>query len=198
MEHDDNTVALLIPLFGIFCAFGAPVLAFVVFRVLAHRERIEMIRRGMPPTGRMRDWNVKQGVAPPPSGVVYAPPSYNEQYEDARCTLRRGITTAFIGFGLLVGLSFIGYSDGTIRPGPWLLGGLIPLFVGLAQVIIALLSGATLGPPRYDTAAAPNPNLYGVPSPPPGAQPTAGFEGSYTYRPGAAPELRKPSDIERG
>jgi hypothetical protein len=42
-----------------------------------------------------------------------------------------------IGLALLTGLSFIGYHNHgrafgapTIEPGPWLLGGLIPTFVG--------------------------------------------------------------------
>jgi hypothetical protein len=72
---------------------------------------------------------------------------------------------------LLIGLSFIGYHSGdgpfgsaTIHPGPWLLGGLIPMFVGVAQIIIALLSGATFGAPRF-----------GPPPPPPaGGQRTYG------------------------
>ncbi len=190
----DDT-AILVPLFGIFFVFGAPVLAFVIFRVLAHRERIEMIRHGVAPGFAQRDW--KAARAATPAGPLAQPE--DETCADPRRMLRKGITLTFIGLALLTGLSFIGMHDNgtgyTFHPGPWLLGGLIPMFIGMAQVIIALLSGATLAPSNY--AAGPPPNLYGVPTPPPaGAPPT--YESSYTYRPGATQELRKPGDIERG
>jgi hypothetical protein len=97
-----------------------------------------------------------------------------------------------------MGLSFIGVHDDGVgwsfHPGPWLLGGLIPMFIGISQVIIAVLSGAVIGGPRY--ANGPPPNIYGVPSPPPAGAPP-NYSGSYTYRPGAAQELRKPNDVER-
>ena len=124
----------------------------------------------------------------------------DESCGDPNRTLRKGITLAFIGLALLTGLSFIGLHDTgngyVFRPGPWLLGGLIPMFIGIAQVIIAVLSGATLGAARFNQA--PPPNLYGVPPPPPSAGAAPTYEGSYTYRPGATQELRKPGDIERG
>ncbi len=138
---------------------GLPVLALILSRVMKHRERMEMLRHGMipPPDGR---WNRKPrlddaaahvdpgpGAMPPPQPQSYIP------YEDpssAQCTMRRGLMTTAVGFALLIGLSFIGYHGGdgmlspaSIRPGPWLLGGLIPMFVGVAQMIIALMSGAT-------------------------------------------------------
>ena len=71
--------------------------------------------------------------------------------------LRKGIMTTFIGVALLIGLSFIGYRDGTWIPGPWLLGGLIPMFVGLAQVIGALLAGAEFPRSRTPNIASPRP-----------------------------------------
>ena len=68
-------------------------------------------------------------------------PNYYAQHQ-----LRRGVQVAFIGLALLIGLSFIGYhGDGPPHYGPWLLGGLIPLFVGIAQVISAIMSGARIG-----------------------------------------------------
>ena len=87
--------------------------------------------------------------------------------------LRRGIVTAMVGFALLIGLSFIGYHGGdgpfttaSIHPGPWLLGGLIPMFVGIAKIIIALMSGAVF-------AFRMEPPL-GPPGPPPPIQRTYG------------------------
>jgi hypothetical protein len=112
-----------------------------------------------------------------------APFNYNA-YEDpnsAQCTMRRGILTAMVGFAILIGLSFIGYRGGdgpfvpaSIHPGPWLLGGLIPMFVGIAQIIIALLSGATFNirmmpPPAGPLGPPPGPRSYGSAQPgPPG------------------------------
>ncbi|MGH7683346.1 MAG: hypothetical protein ACREMT_03285, partial [Vulcanimicrobiaceae bacterium] len=99
---------------------------------------------------------------------------------DPQSQLRRGIGTTCIGVALLIGLSFIGYSgDGTFRLGPWLLGGLIPMFVGIAQIVNAMIAGATFPGARMTGT--------GVPPPPPGAQPPP--SGPYTYRPGSTEEL---------
>ncbi|MFN2461530.1 MAG: DUF6249 domain-containing protein [Candidatus Velthaea sp.] len=175
---DDNAVGAL----AITCIFGLPVAAFIILRVLSHRERIEMIRRGMaPPPGffgdkRNRDWFAHNaGMQPPPMpppSAWTAPPSDQDSPD---CSLRKGITVALIGLAILIGLSFIGYTPNggafnspTITPGPWLLGGLIPMFVGIAQIIIALLSGARLGapmPPPRQTYAPP-PFTGSEPQPP--------------------------------
>src|SRR5581483_2608473 len=154
----------LVPLFAIFFIFGAPIAAFVISRVLAHQERMEMLRRGIVPPPNPRD-------------------------------LRRGMQVAFVGLALLIGLGFIGYhGDGTFSPGPWLLGGLIPLFVGIAQIIGAVLSGASFGPAspgrRFgtsgDTQTMPPPAGTAGSAMPPG--PTYGG-----WRPGPTPEIEKPA-----
>jgi hypothetical protein len=182
----DNSVAAL----AVFFIFGAPIFAFIVMRVLAHRERIEMIRRGMvPPTKAYRGgyddgrdarqnqgWrnagigNPNPGMPPP----VWVPGPSDQDAPDR--SLRKGIMLALIGLAILIGLSFIGYDTNgpfnspELHPGPWLLGGLIPMFVGIAQIIVALLSGARLGPaprpmpmpppPPYPGASAPGPTVY--------------------------------------
>ena len=46
-----------------------------------------------------------------------------------------GVITAMSGLALLLGLSTIGL-------GPWLLGGLVPLFVGLGMVFVYFTGGA--------------------------------------------------------
>jgi hypothetical protein len=172
---DDN----VIPLLGMICIFGLPVLGWIATRMMRHRERMEMLRLGMmpPPDGRgwRRDRFAGMGAAPPPfaGGPGMPPPNFvYNAYDDpssAQCTMHRGIVTAMVGFAILIGLSFIGYHSGdgpfspaTIHPGPWLLGGLIPMFVGIAQVIIGLLSGATF------TLRRPPPS--GPFGPPPGQQ----------------------------
>jgi hypothetical protein len=165
---DDN----LIPILGIICLFGLPVIGWILGRMMKHRERMEMLRMGMMPPDAGRNWGRRDrfagASAPPPwtagvAGPAGAPgtPLTYPGYEDpnsAQCMMRRGIVTTMVGFAILIGLSFIGYHGGdgpfspaTIRPGPWLLGGLIQMFVGIAQIIIALMSGAVfmfrMGPP---------------------------------------------------
>lgn len=189
----------LIPLFAIFFIFGAPVAAWIVSRVLAHQERMEMLRRGIvpPPNAREMRKAMKYGwqpSTPPPSGTP------NQYFYDtdvyAQQQLRRGIQVAFIGFALLVGLGFIGYrGDGQYVYGPWLLGGLIPMFVGIAQIIGAVLSGATFGPPSARQRFSP---------PPPDGSSAGQASGTTTssmppgptyggWRPGSVPEIEKPA-----
>ncbi len=174
---------VLVPIALFFFLFGAPVLAFMVTRVLAHRERLEMIRHGIvPPAGAgrkaYRDWRRAQdangwGGAPwQAQGQPQVSPAGWAGYDDEpQRALFKGIRTAFVGFAILLGLSFIGGTPLTpgFHGGPWLLGGLIPMFVGIAQVIIALLSGAQLpgvGMPRA-TYVPPPPPGPGAPPPPP-------------------------------
>jgi hypothetical protein len=119
---------------------GLPILTWILFRLLAHRERMAMIRHGYaPPMG----FSGRGGRYPSESEAV------------ANMQLRRGVSVAFIGLALLIGLSFIGYDDGRIEFGPWLLGGLVPLFFGLAQMLNAFLGGARFGAPRAGPHAHP-------------------------------------------
>jgi hypothetical protein len=190
----------LIPLFAIFFLFGAPVIAFIVTRVLAHNERIEMIRRGMipPPTGFggrrvYREWAQQQQQQQPLGATTQGGRSWSRCNDDGtpQDALYKGIRTAFIGFAILIGLSFIGGTPGTpdFHGGPWLLGGLIPMFVGIAQIIIALLSGAQFPGMQGRTTYAP------PPPPPPGAAPPSSGSGTpWQQQPGRPPfeELSKP------
>ncbi len=192
----------IVPVMFFLIVVGAPVAAWIVSRVLAHQERMEMLRRGFtpPPDPRaMRNamkYGMKAGWAsgtvPPPGWVP--PGAYDPAYY-AQSQLRRGIQVACIGFALLIGLSFIGFHDGRYVYGPWLLGGLIPMFVGIAQIITAVLSGASLGVPGVaagahfgpaDRADAP-PAGPGTTMPPP---PPGSYGG---WRPGATPEIEKPA-----
>ena len=47
-------------------------------------------------------------------------------------SMKSGINTAAVGLGLTLGLSFIG-------DGPWMIAGLIPLFIGLGLMITGWL-----------------------------------------------------------
>jgi hypothetical protein len=201
--HDpsDNVVAL----FAILVVFGLPLGYAIVNRFFAHQERIEMLKRGMmpPPDPKWaRRMNRMGWYDPGMYGTAQGQPGVQTPYDAyaAMCSnpnriLRKGISLAMIGFALLVGLSFINPG----RPGPWLLGGLIPLFVGIAQIMIGVLSGARLGPIGIGAGWQP-----GVP--PPGQQQAQqGFQQSSTgsqrdvtpggyggWRPGPTTGLEKP------
>jgi hypothetical protein len=183
--------------------FGGPVAAFVLMRGMQHRERMEMIRHGMVPTGRgRRDWRPE---APPPPQQQAPPPDARGYYgsgwdEPPQRMLRKAMGLTAIGFALTLGLGFIGFlvDPGRFVPGPWLLGGLIPLFIGLAQVFTAIMAGARLGPPpvpggAYSPQFGPRQASQSVPPPPPT------FDGPYTYRPDASQQelARPPTPPER-
>ncbi|HEY1728025.1 MAG TPA: DUF6249 domain-containing protein [Candidatus Baltobacteraceae bacterium] len=179
---DDNVVAAL----AVVCIFGLPVAGWIVTRMLKHMERMEMIKRGITPPGDSSNremWDhvfaARQAAPPPGPGMYVSHPSNWNQ--NAQNCLRKGIVTTAVGFALLIGLSFIGMRDGVFVPGPWLLGGLIPMFVGLAQIANAMLAGAQF--PRSGMTIGP------IPPPPPGSAPPPPASGAYTYRPGATEEL---------
>lgn len=196
-----NPLEDLVPLFAILVIFGAPMGVWMLSKIHAHTERMEMIRRGMapPPPGAPRDLPPPAWQVPPPNmqagkrANIY-PPHYDDYYYAQR-QLRRGIQVALIGFALLLGLSTIGPLSGN-PVGPWLLGGLIPMFVGIAQIVNAVLNGARLpgfgattwgqGP---GTTFGPPPNASQGPSvgAPPQAPP-----GPYAWRPGSTPEIERP------
>jgi hypothetical protein len=197
----------IVPLFGIIFLFGAPVAAWIVSRVLAHQERMEMIRRGIVPPAdprlfrdmQRRGWQTGPIPPPPGPGLGTVPPPaagvYDDQYY-AQSLMRKGVTVTMVGFALLIGLSFIGYhSDGRMEFGPWLLGGLIPMFVGIAQIINALLNGARF--PGMQAAAGPAQAPYSAQQPPPNAgmppNPPPPPSGPYGWRPGPTPEIEKPA-----
>jgi len=184
----ERDVELIVPLAGIFFCFGMPVIAVLFMRGMRHRERqmehlerIEMIRHGIDPgkvivTPPGRDPSNARGRT---TFVV------SDQSPSAQASLQKGLVLTAVGLAITLGLSFIGY-------GPWLIGGFVPLFIGVAQILIAVNAGAQL---RFGPPSAPPPQQSTPP--PPGAQtppyPGATYEGSYTYRPGSTQELRPPT-----
>jgi hypothetical protein len=178
---DDNS-DIIVPVTLFILIFGS----FIVGRVLKHRERMQMLRMGIIPPRDLRKWQKRggpwmgAGMPPPMPGMPMQgmPPQGYAPYEDpdsAQCTMRAGIKTSMVGLALLIGLSLIGYNPDQFppfHPGPWLLGGLIPLFVGIAQIIIAVMAGATFGlrqmpPPPMPPGPPPppGPGSYGAPHP---------------------------------
>jgi hypothetical protein len=189
---------IIVPVAFFFFVVGLPVIIWGLSRVFAHQERMEMIRRGVappypPPDPRAFHKAMKYGPWPPPGS---APPGTNVPFYDpiyyAQYELRRGIKVACIGFAILVGVSFIGYHRGEYVYGPWMLFGLIPMFVGIAQIIGAVLSGARIssfGPAptggyrSSESETARTANATG------GVPPSGPYAG---WRPGPTPEIEKP------
>ena len=57
--------------------------------------------------------------------------------------LRWGIIIAMLGLALTIGLYFAGFASAAQYPlhlGPWMLGGLIPLFLGLGLILLHYLT----------------------------------------------------------
>ncbi len=173
-----DDVGVLVPIVAILAIFGLPMCYAICNRYYAHQEHLEMIRHGVvPPDGPKGTWGRPQ--SPDPRQV--AGPWATEaavQYQ-AGMMLRKGITVGMVGLALLIGLSFIDPG----HPGPWLLGGLIPLAIGAAQVVIAVLSGARL------------PDLGRVAPPPPPPRDFAG--GPPGYRPGPTVQIESPKPPDR-
>jgi uncharacterized integral membrane protein len=126
---------------AVIAVVGLPMLLLFVFRLLSHRERMEMIRHGYVPA----------------AGAGYG----LERDASATVQLRRGVSVACIGLALTIGLSFIGFRGGEFVLGPWLLGGLIPLFAGVAQMLNARINGARFSgaqqPAQYGPARGESP-----------------------------------------
>jgi len=57
--------------------------------------------------------------------------------------LRWGILVTALGFALTIGLYFIGFGSASNYPlhlGPWMLGGFVPLFLGIGLILIHILT----------------------------------------------------------
>ncbi|PZR57444.1 MAG: hypothetical protein DLM50_05560 [Candidatus Meridianibacter frigidus] len=197
---DDFVAALAVMLI-----FGAPIAAYIVHRVLVHQERIEYLRRGMvPPLSRRearRAARAGMTMPPPPPNFTAAPPSYvdpsmmyaREAFWAAQVQLRKGITLTLIGLAILIGLSFINIEAG--HPGPWLIGGLVPMFAGIAQIIIAVLSGARFGAPQaFSSSAHRDDYTQQVNQPPPSSAASAGSPFGFRPDPRVRP-IEPPGEI---
>lgn len=90
----------------------------VVVRYMRHKEYLAMIEKGIDPHTHPER---QQESAPVPDGSP-AP----------RRRLMGGTVTAAVGLALTLGLLTLGI-------GPWLLGGLVPLFIGLAILFVRFL-----------------------------------------------------------
>lgn len=66
-----------------------------------------------------------------------------EKKSSNRGFLRWGIIITALGFALTLGLYFIGFSSTDNYPlhlGPWMLGGFVPLFLGIGLMLVHFLT----------------------------------------------------------
>lgn len=108
------------------CAILLVVLGFVTLnRYIAYKERVALARLGF----SLEDLNRDKDAAAKRQGH--------------RGVLWGGVMTAMSGLALLLGLSTLGM-------GAWLIGGLLPLFVGLGMVFIYFNTSGTAPDPTAD------------------------------------------------
>ena len=114
----------------------AVIFGFVaLMRYLRYRENLLMLQRGIVPE---RGWSRRE---------------YRQMPPHAR--LRVGIITSLVGVALVAGLATLGI-------GPWLLGGLIPLAVGIGEILTYILLTPTVdGVDRMDRMEEDDPGMRG-------------------------------------
>ena len=85
----------------------------------------------------MRYMNYKETIALAEKGLT------RPEARSGKGLLRWGIVITAIGFAFSLGLYPIGYDSGNNYPlhlGPWMLGGFVPLFLGLGLVLLHYLT----------------------------------------------------------
>lgn len=108
-------VGILFPVFVLAVIFGFVAL----IRYLRYRERMMMIQKGIAPADFDRAWHTDARM-----------------HARSQRQPRGGIITSLVGLALLAGLW-------TIGTGPWLLGGLIPLAVGIGDLLTWVITSPT-------------------------------------------------------
>ncbi|HSK65415.1 MAG TPA: DUF6249 domain-containing protein [Anaerolineales bacterium] len=85
----------------------------------------------------LRYMNYKETIALAEKGLSRPEPT------PAKGMLRWGVLITALGLALTLGLYVAGYASATgypLRLGPWMLGGLVPLFLGLGLVLLHFLT----------------------------------------------------------
>ena len=85
----------------------------------------------------MRYMKYKETIALAEKGL--APP----KTKSGKALLRWGILITALGFALTVGLYLTGFSSADAYPlhlGPWMLGGFVPLFLGIGLILVHVLT----------------------------------------------------------
>ncbi|MCE5259747.1 MAG: hypothetical protein LLG44_11950 [Chloroflexi bacterium] len=110
----------LLSLFTIIWVLLVTVLSFFSLnRYIAYKERVALAQLGFTPEADQANLPRRSGKR----GVLWG-----------------GVITSMSGLALLLGLSTLGM-------GVWLLGGLVPLFIGVGMVTIYFMSGNTTEQP---------------------------------------------------
>jgi hypothetical protein len=127
-------IALLVAIFG----------TIVLVRWFKHREIMMLAEKGLLPEQHARYMSAARG-------------------RSGRNLLGWGIALAMVGLALMIGLWPIGFvtrpgghAEGPPYPlyfGPWMLGGLIPLFIGLALLITYFLTRNNEKTPEPEVAS---------------------------------------------
>jgi ABC-type Fe3+ transport system permease subunit len=85
----------------------------------------------------LRYMNYKETIALAEKGLTRPESKSNKPL------LRWGIVIAALGFALTIGLFLVGFVSGERYPlhlGPWMLGGFVPLFLGLGLILLHYLT----------------------------------------------------------
>ena len=85
----------------------------------------------------LRYMNYKETIALAEKGLTRPEP------KTGKGLLRWGILVTALGFALTVGLYTIGFDSASSYPlhlGPWMLGGFVPLFLGIGLILIHFLT----------------------------------------------------------
>ena len=85
----------------------------------------------------LRYMNYKETIALAEKGLTKPESKSNQRL------LRWGIVVTALGFALTIGLYTIGFASADNYPlhlGPWMLGGFVPLFLGLGLILIHYLT----------------------------------------------------------
>ncbi|MEP7137272.1 MAG: DUF6249 domain-containing protein [Chloroflexota bacterium] len=85
----------------------------------------------------LRYMNYKEALALAEKGLT------KPEARSSKGFLRWGILITALGFALSLGLYFIGFDSANTYPlhlGPWMLGGFVPLFLGIGLILIHFLT----------------------------------------------------------
>lgn len=85
----------------------------------------------------LRYMNYKETLALAEKGLMKPESKSNKNL------LRWGIVITALGFALSLGLYFIGFDSANNYPlhlGPWMLGGFVPLFLGIGLILVHYLT----------------------------------------------------------
>jgi hypothetical protein len=120
----------IIPLFGIVFAIGGPVMAFIVWLWLNYQKR----RRLMELHHAERMAAIERGMDIPPLPIELID-GRSARPRSRRSSLRTGLVWFFIGLAVVIGTVALNNDDVPI------MGGLIPLGIGIAYLIYYFLEG---------------------------------------------------------